>query len=96
MADEIATQSEILLYQTEDGQTRIDVRLENGGQALIRVQDDGCGIPADELELYPGFYRLGHSEPVYWSFYICEKDTHNVLWHVELDGKTGEPRGARG
>ena len=30
MADEIATQSEILLYQTEDGQTRIDVRLENG------------------------------------------------------------------
>jgi hypothetical protein len=30
MADEIATQSEILLYQTEDGQTRIDVRLEDG------------------------------------------------------------------
>ena len=50
-------------------------------------------VPADELELYPGFYRLGHSEPVYWSFYICEKDTYNVLWHVEMDGKTGEPRG---
>ncbi|MDP2846809.1 MAG: virulence RhuM family protein [Humidesulfovibrio sp.] len=30
MSDEIATQSEILLYQTEDGQTRIDVRLEDG------------------------------------------------------------------
>lgn len=30
MADEIATRSEILLYQTEDGQTRIDVRLEDG------------------------------------------------------------------
>lgn len=30
MTDEITTQSEILLYQTEDGQTRIDVRLEDG------------------------------------------------------------------
>lgn len=30
MTEEITTQSEILLYQTEDGQTRIDVRLEDG------------------------------------------------------------------
>jgi hypothetical protein len=30
MADETTTQSEILLYQTEDGQTRLDVRLEQG------------------------------------------------------------------
>ena len=40
-----------------------------------------------------GFYRLGYSEPVYWSVYICEKGTHNILWSVELDGKTGEPKG---
>ena len=76
-----------------------DLPLEEAEQIALDAYAEAWGshaVPADELELYPGFYRLGHSEPVYWSFYICEKDTHNVLWHVELDGKTGEPRGPRG
>jgi hypothetical protein len=30
MAEENPTQSQILLYQTEDGRERIEVRLENG------------------------------------------------------------------
>ncbi len=31
--------------------TRIDVALEAGGSKLIRVSDNGCGIPRDELAL---------------------------------------------
>ena len=73
-----------------------DLSLEEAGQIALEAYAEtfgGDAVSADELDLYPGFYRLGQSEAVYWSFYICEKDTHNVLWHVELDGKIGEPRG---
>ena len=31
--------------------TRVDVQLENGGQGLIRVQDNGSGVLPDELSL---------------------------------------------
>lgn len=33
------------------GATRIEVAVEEGGAKLIRIADDGCGIPEDELEL---------------------------------------------
>ena len=33
------------------GATRVDVRLEQGGVALLRVEDNGAGIPAAELPL---------------------------------------------
>ena len=73
-----------------------DLPLEEAEQIALDAYAQALGdaaVSADELDLYSGFYRLGYSEPVYWSVYICEKGTHNILWSVELDGKTGEPRG---
>src|SRR4051812_35530166 len=31
--------------------TRISIAIEDGGRTLIRVADDGCGIPPDEAAL---------------------------------------------
>jgi DNA mismatch repair protein MutL len=33
------------------GATRVDVTVEQGGRALLVVQDNGTGVPADQLEL---------------------------------------------
>lgn len=42
---------ELLENALDAGPGRIDVELEQGGVALVRIVDDGCGIPAAELPL---------------------------------------------
>ena len=42
---------ELLENSLDAGARRVEVSIEQGGSALVRIADDGCGIAADELHL---------------------------------------------
>ena len=42
---------ELVENSIDAGATRIDIAIEQGGRELIRISDNGCGIPFDELEM---------------------------------------------
>jgi DNA mismatch repair protein MutL len=42
---------EVLENSLDAGATRVDIEVEAGGGKLIRIRDNGAGIPADELPL---------------------------------------------
>ena len=47
----VSVVKELIENAIDAGASRVDVAIEQGGRRLIRVEDDGCGIASDQVEL---------------------------------------------
>src|ERR1043166_5973954 len=62
---------ELVENSLDAGATRIDVSVEQGGTELVRVVDDGAGIPADELVLAVSTHATSKLESADDLFHVC-------------------------
>src|SRR5262245_20904704 len=69
---------ELLENSLDAGATTLRVEIEGGGRRLIRVTDDGCGIPAQEVEI--AFVRYATSK----------LETIDDLYRIQTLGFRGE------
>jgi len=52
----VSVAKELIENSLDAGATHVDVEVKAGGIGLLRVSDNGCGIPADEVETAFGRY----------------------------------------
>jgi DNA mismatch repair protein MutL len=69
---------ELLENSVDAGSSRIEIDVEQGGQDLVRIVDDGCGIEADDLPL------------AFASHATSKLRTADDLYHIGTFGFRGE------
>ncbi len=47
-------------------------------------------LTTEQVDVYPGFYRIGYTEPTYWDVLITTKGCYDQLAWVVIDSTTGE------
>lgn len=47
-------------------------------------------VTTEDVDVYPGFYRLGYTDPVYWDVIITSKGSTDILAWITLSSPEGE------
>lgn len=47
-------------------------------------------VTTEEVDVYPGFYRLGYTDPLYWDVIITSKGSTDILAWITLSSPEGE------
>ena len=73
---------ELVENSLDAGATQISIVVEKGGQQLIQLTDNGCGIPGDELPI--AFKRYSTSKMLLWMIFsqLIRWDFEEKHWPV--------------